>query len=51
MKIRCEACDRDEEEASLYEVKNKLAGKHQRLSLHHPSPKQAPLHVRHLPGN
>ncbi|KAL0432386.1 UNVERIFIED_CONTAM: B-box zinc finger protein 21 [Sesamum latifolium] len=57
MKIQCDVCEKDE--ASLFCVAdeaalctacdhrvhhaNKLAGKHQRFSLHHPSPKQAPL--------
>ncbi|XP_051139633.1 B-box zinc finger protein 21-like [Andrographis paniculata] len=57
MKILCDVCDKNE--ASLFCVAdeaalcaacdhrvhhaNKLAGKHQRFSLHHPSPKHAPL--------
>ncbi|KAI3464884.1 hypothetical protein Pfo_021547 [Paulownia fortunei] len=57
MKIQCDVCDKDEasvfcvaDEAALCATcdhrvhhANKLAGKHQRFSLHHPSPKQAPL--------
>ncbi|KAL0325795.1 UNVERIFIED_CONTAM: B-box zinc finger protein 21 [Sesamum radiatum] len=57
MKIQCDVCDKDEasffcvaDEAALCAAcdhrvhhANKLAGKHQRFSLHHPSPKQAPL--------
>ncbi|KAL2241986.1 B-box zinc finger protein 20 [Sesamum indicum] len=57
MKIQCDVCEKDE--ASLFCVAdeaalctacdhrvhhaNKLAGKHQRFSLHYPSSKQAPL--------
>ncbi|KAK4486816.1 hypothetical protein RD792_006595 [Penstemon davidsonii] len=57
MKIQCDVCDKDEasvfcvaDEAALCSAcdhrvhhANKLAGKHQRFSLHHPSPKQIPL--------
>ncbi|KAL3840263.1 hypothetical protein ACJIZ3_024854 [Penstemon smallii] len=57
MKIQCDVCDTDEasvfcvaDEAALCSAcdhrvhhANKLAGKHQRFSLHHPSPKQIPL--------
>ncbi|KAK4429325.1 B-box zinc finger protein 21 [Sesamum alatum] len=57
MKIQCDVCDKDEasffcvaDEAALCAAcdhrvhhANKLAGKHQRFSLHHPTPKQAPL--------
>ncbi|KAL6527456.1 hypothetical protein OROGR_016546 [Orobanche gracilis] len=57
MKIQCDVCAKDEaslfciaDEAALcaacdYRVHhaNKLAGKHQRFSLHHPSPNEAPL--------
>ncbi|PIN21682.1 hypothetical protein CDL12_05598 [Handroanthus impetiginosus] len=57
MKIQCDVCDKDEasifciaDEAALCAAcdrrvhhANKLAGKHQRFSLHHPSPKQSPL--------
>ncbi|KAL3640941.1 hypothetical protein CASFOL_015909 [Castilleja foliolosa] len=57
MKIQCDVCDKDEasvfcvaDEAALCAAcdhrvhhANKLAGKHQRFSLLHPSPKQAPL--------
>ncbi|KAK6115280.1 hypothetical protein DH2020_007549 [Rehmannia glutinosa] len=57
MKIQCDVCNKDEasvfcvaDEAALCAAcdhrvhhANKLAGKHQRFSLHHPSPKQAPL--------
>ncbi|PIN04965.1 hypothetical protein CDL12_03371 [Handroanthus impetiginosus] len=57
MKIHCDVCDKDEasvfciaDEAALCAAcdqrvhhANKLAGKHQRYSLHHPSPNQAPL--------
>ncbi|GFP94817.1 B-box zinc finger protein 21 [Phtheirospermum japonicum] len=55
MKIRCDVCDKDEasvfcvaDEAAACDHRvhhaNKLAGKHQSFSLHHPSPKQAPLY-------
>lgn len=57
MKILCDVCGKGEaafycaaDEASLCSTcdhrvhhANKLAGKHQRFSLLHPSPKQAPL--------
>ncbi|KAL7117413.1 hypothetical protein ACP275_03G070500 [Erythranthe tilingii] len=57
MKIQCDVCEKEEasvfcvaDEAALCSAcdhrvhhANKLAGKHQRFSLHHPSPKQAPL--------
>ncbi|KAK6130995.1 hypothetical protein DH2020_035258 [Rehmannia glutinosa] len=57
MKIQCDVCEKDEasvfcvaDEASLCAAcdhrvhhANKLAGKHQRFSLHHPSPKQSPV--------
>ncbi|GER35503.1 B-box zinc finger family protein [Striga asiatica] len=57
MKIQCDVCERDEasvfcvaDEAALCPAcdhlvhhANKLAGKHQRYSLHQPSSKQAPL--------
>ncbi|KAL7128144.1 hypothetical protein ABFS83_14G296500 [Erythranthe nasuta] len=56
MKIQCDVCEKDEasvfcvaDEASLCAAcdhrvhhANKLAGKHQRFTLHHPSPKQSP---------
>ncbi|KAL6504432.1 hypothetical protein OROGR_026355 [Orobanche gracilis] len=57
MKIQCDVCAKDEaslfciaDEAALCAAcdhrvhhANKLAGKHQRFSLHHPSPNEAPL--------
>ncbi|KAL3845287.1 hypothetical protein ACJIZ3_002690 [Penstemon smallii] len=57
MKIQCDVCSKDEasvfclaDEAALCAAcdhrvhhANKLAGKHQRFSLHHPLPKQAPV--------
>ncbi|GMP81497.1 hypothetical protein CsSME_00036188 [Camellia sinensis var. sinensis] len=57
MKIQCDVCNKDEasvfcsaDEAALCAAcdhrvhhANKLAGKHQRFALQHPSPKQFPL--------
>ncbi|KAK4490288.1 hypothetical protein RD792_000954 [Penstemon davidsonii] len=57
MKIQCDVCNKDEasvfclaDEAAICAAcdhrvhhANKLAGKHQRFSLHHPLPKQAPI--------